>query len=247
MDTLFSPTQQNTSVVAFQLDGRTFALPLDAIVQLLPMMTITPIPQMNKIVKGTINVRGEDILVVNLRCHLGIEEIPPQLYTPLLLLKSHNRSLALIVDSVLDVMALPLEKMTSLQNILPEGIEGIPMLHGVSRHNDETVLVLDPDHLFDSHHHTVEAEIRAREAAPAIVKKEVAPVIKDEPVAKDEPVVKDEPVAKDEPIAQDALVAKDEPIAVKEAPVAKDTPTKKLKKGAVPAAAPESTPTEKSE
>jgi purine-binding chemotaxis protein CheW len=151
-NTITSPVQQNTSVVAFRLDQRTFALPLDVIVQILPMMLITPIPHISKIVKGTINIRGEDVLVINLRSHFGVEEIDLQLYTPLLLLKLNDRLLALIVDAVLDVTSLPLEKLTSLQNILPEGIEDSPMLRGVTYHNDETILVLDPERLFYNQH-----------------------------------------------------------------------------------------------
>jgi purine-binding chemotaxis protein CheW len=147
-NTSASPTQQNAAVVAFRLDRRTFALPLDVIMQILPMMIITPIPHLNRIVKGTINIRGDDVLVISLRSHFGAAETELQLYTPLLLLKLNDLQLALIVDSVLEVMNLPLEKVTSLQSILPEGIENIPMLKGVAYHNDETILVLDPDHLF---------------------------------------------------------------------------------------------------
>jgi len=152
MDKLTSPlVQGNTSsVVAFRLDRRTFAMPLDVIVQILPMMTITPIPHLSRIVKGTINVRGKDILVISLRSHFGVPEEELQLYTPLLLLNLHDRMLALIVDSVLDVMTLPMEKVTSLQTILPDGIENNPMVLGISQHNNEAVLVLDPNHLFYS-------------------------------------------------------------------------------------------------
>jgi len=150
MDNHSSPVVQGiaSSMVAFRLDQRTFAMPLEVIVQILPMMTITPIPHISKIVKGTINVRGEDVLVVSLRSHFGLAEEELQLYTPLLLLKLHNRLLALVVDSVLDVMTIPMEKVTNLQNILPEGIENIPMLRGISYHDNEAILVLDPDHLF---------------------------------------------------------------------------------------------------
>lgn len=201
-----SPTQQNTAVVAFRLDQRTFALPLDVIVQILPMMIITPIPHMTRIVKGTINIRGEDVLVINLRSHFGLEEIELQLYTPLLLLKLNGRLLALIVDAVLDVMNLPLEKVTSLQNILPEGIENIPMLRGVSYHNDESILVLEPDHLFYNQHALIQYPIEPR-----------ANVVLDMPVAEKKPVAKKTPAAKKIPVAVSAPV-EDVP-AVTSAPV----------------------------
>lgn len=171
--------QQTLPVVAFRLDHRAFALPLNVVMQILPMMAITPIPHTNKSIKGTINVRGEDVLVINLRGHFGMEEEALQLYTPILLLKLHQRSLAFIVDSVMDVLNLPLQKVTNLPDILPEGIESVPVLRGVAHQNDETVLVLDPDHLFDNHLHFETSEhAPATKAAPVVnIAEEVAPAI----------------------------------------------------------------------
>ncbi len=150
------------SVVAFRLDRQTFALPLQVIVQILPMMEITPIPHLSRIVTGSINVRGEAVLAISLRRHFNLEEKPPQLYTPLLLLNIQNRPLALIVDEVLDVMNLPLEQIDALENILPDGIENTPVLQGLGYFNEETILVLNPDQLFynqnfesDNHNGTV--------------------------------------------------------------------------------------------
>ena len=137
-----------SSVVAFRMDKQTFALPLRVIMQILPMMTITPVPDLNRIVKGTINVRGESLLAVSLRDHFGMKEKPPQLFTPLLLLNVQNRKLALIVDEVLDVMNLPMEKLSALETLLPDGIKNTPIVQGVAYFNDETIVVLNPDRLF---------------------------------------------------------------------------------------------------
>jgi purine-binding chemotaxis protein CheW len=238
MENIAAPlTQQNTSVVAFRLDQRTFALPLDVIVQILPMMTITPIPHMSRIVKGTINIRGEDVLVISLRSHFGIEEIELQLYTPLLLLKLNNRLLVLIVDAVLDVMSLPLEKLTSLQNILPEGIEDIPMMRGVSYYKDETILVLDPEHLFYNHHPLAqlpdELKTGATSDTPSAMRMLIEdalippsadrPAVKRTPVAKRKPAAKSTPVVESVPVVEDALIVESAP-AVEDAPVVESAP-----------------------
>lgn len=235
------PVQQNTPVVAFRLDQRTFAMPLDVIVQILPMMTITPIPHLSKIIKGTINVRGKDILVISLRSHFGVVEEELQLYTPLLLLNLHDRMLALIVDSVLDVMTLPMEKVTSLHNIIPDGIEDNPMLRGISQYNDEAVLVLDPDHLFYNQQSVIQNFLETGTGVD-----EHTPVIKDTPIeedipvpapsdrhlakskripatkrthaAKSIPVVEDVPIAENIPVAENNLVLETAPAVEEEAP-----------------------------
>ena len=140
--------ERTTSVVAFRMDKQTFALPLRVIMQILPMMTITPVPDMDRIVKGTINVRGESALVISLRSHFALEEKSLQVYTPMLLLNIHDRKLALIVDEVLDVMNLPVEKLSSLETILPDGIKNTPIVQGLAYFKDESIVVLNPDKLF---------------------------------------------------------------------------------------------------
>jgi chemotaxis signal transduction protein len=170
------------------------------------MMTITPIPHISKIVKGIINIRGEDILVVSLRSHFGLTEEELQLYTPLLLLKLQGRSLVLIVDAVLDVVTLPLEKVTNLQNILPEGIENIPMLRGISYHNNEAVLVLDPDHLFYDQHILTHNPIEPRTSAISDMYVSNMPIEDALVSALDaKPIKKRKPVAKSAPVEEDAL------------------------------------------
>ena len=144
----FTVQNNTSSVVAFRLNGRTFALPLDVIVQILPYMRITPIPHLSPIVEGTINIRGESILAINLRKHLDFEDKSPELYTPFLLLQIHKRKFALIVDEVLDVVNIQKEKLDTLEDMLPDGMEDTPLLQGITYLNEENVLILDPDQLF---------------------------------------------------------------------------------------------------
>ena len=224
--------QKNSSVVAFKLDQRTFALPLETIVQILPMMTITPIPHLSKIVKGTVNIRGEDVLVINLRNHFNLEETDLQLYTPLLLLKLRNRMLVLIVDAVLDVMNLPIETLTGMQAMLPEGIDNLPLLQGVSYYNNDTILVLDPDNLFYNHHTLVQSTIESKTSAPAETPVKKEPSIADAlvAIAAKAPAAEIKPAA-EAPIAETAPATETKPAeqkktmaAAKKAPAAKGAP-----------------------
>jgi len=142
-------THENAlSFVAFQINRRTFALPLSVIVQILPMMTIIPIPHASRIVKGTINVHGQSVVVVSLRAHFGMEEEALQLYTPMLLVNLRDRTLALIVDEMREVLSIHPDAITNLDSLMPDGIQNIPMLHGLFYNKDETILLLDPEKLF---------------------------------------------------------------------------------------------------
>jgi len=163
ISTASSNSNGTISVIAFKLDERTFAIPLNVIVQILPYMKITPIPHLSSIVEGTINIRGEAILVINLRKHLYMQDKAPELFTPFLLLQVHGRKLALIVDEVLDVVNLHKEKLDTLEEMLPDGIEDTPILQGVGYFNDETVLILNPDKLFHNQDLDMPEEVNKQE------------------------------------------------------------------------------------
>jgi len=144
---LGNPADQR-NLMAFRLDQQTYALPIEPIVQIIEMVTITPIPQVSNTVEGVINVRGAPVPVVNLRRHLGLLEASLQLHTPIVLVQLGEQMVGLIVDEVLDVLSLPGDQIAHPADILPEGLGEAPILQGLAHIPDDTVLLLDPDHLF---------------------------------------------------------------------------------------------------
>jgi len=169
------PSDQHDLVI-FRLDRQTYALPITSIVQIIEMVTITPIPQIgNTAVEGVINVHGAAVPVVNLRRHFGLPEAALGLYTPIILAQIGEQTVGLIVDRVLDVLSLPAERVTRIVDILPEGLGQVPVLRGLAHIQhlpspwtgrqarptdeiregdegeslaDEAVFLLDPEHLF---------------------------------------------------------------------------------------------------
>jgi chemotaxis signal transduction protein len=135
-------------VVAFRLGQQAYALPIEPMVQIVEMVTITSIPQLSAVVEGVINVHGEAVAVVKLRRHLGLPDAPLQLNTPLLLVRIDGRTVGLIVDEVIDVFSLAAEQIARFADILPEELESAPILRGLTYVAGDAVLVLDPDNLF---------------------------------------------------------------------------------------------------
>jgi purine-binding chemotaxis protein CheW len=139
---------ERQNMVAFRLEKQIYALPIEPIVQIVEMVAITPIPQLNQVVEGVINVRGEAVAVVKLRRHLGLSDAPLQLNTPILLTQVGGRTIGLIVDEVTDVFNLPTDQIVQLGEILPEELEDAPIFRGLAYVADAAVLMLDPDQLF---------------------------------------------------------------------------------------------------
>jgi purine-binding chemotaxis protein CheW len=149
-------------LVTFLLEEQMYALPIKPIVQIIEMVTITPIPQVDQAVEGVINVRGESVLVINLRRHLGLPPTRLQLRTPIILVRSAGRMLGLIVDQVIDMLSLAPNLVSRPGDILPQDMDVTPLLQGVAHTLEGTVLLLDLDHLFKPHYQESLAAVAAQ-------------------------------------------------------------------------------------
>lgn len=150
-------------LMTFRLDRRTYALPIEPIVQIIEMVTITPIPQVNHSVEGVVNVRGTAVPMVSLCRHLGLPDTRLQLHTPIILVQTRGRMVGLIVDEVIDVLKLPADQMIRPTDILPEGLGEAPLLLGLAHTASGPVLLLNLDCLFSFN----EAQMRALDQAIA--------------------------------------------------------------------------------
>jgi purine-binding chemotaxis protein CheW len=139
---------ERQDLVAFRLEKQTYALPIEPIVQIIEMVAITPIPQLDAVVEGVINVHGEAVAVVKLRRHFGLPDAPLQLNTPILLVRIGGQTIGLIVDEVADVFNLPTDQIVQLDEILPQELGDAPIFRGLTYVADNAVLMLDPDELF---------------------------------------------------------------------------------------------------
>jgi purine-binding chemotaxis protein CheW len=144
------PQAQACSLVVFDMGQQSYALPIEPVEQIVEMVTITPIPQENHLVEGVINVRGAMVPVVNLGSALGLGPTRLELHTPIVLVQSRGRSVGLIVDQVRDVLNLPVERVLKAEAVLPDDLNGAPLIAGVVRAAYGIVLMLDVEYLFAS-------------------------------------------------------------------------------------------------
>jgi len=140
------------SFVTLQLAQQTYALPIAPIVQVIPMVAITPIPQseafpLNTAIEGLINVRGTAVPVLNLRHYMGQPKARLQLHTPIVLVQANGHMMGLIVDRVSDVINFPEDRIMHPQDVLPEEFGSLPFLRGLLHMPDGIVLLLDLEHL----------------------------------------------------------------------------------------------------
>jgi purine-binding chemotaxis protein CheW len=142
---------RTSTLVSFRLAEHLYALPIEPVVQIVEMVAITPIPNVNRSVEGVVNYHGATIPVINLRRYLGMPETPINLDMHIMIVRVAERTVGLVMDSVLQVMDVLEDQIAPASDILPTEMGEVRILRGVLNTPDaEAILVLDLDHLFSA-------------------------------------------------------------------------------------------------
>ena len=119
---------------------------IDHIIQIIPIVEITSLPDFPPYMKGVISLREEMIPVMDLRLRLGKEETPYTNHTCIVIINIQGRSFGLIVDGVEKVERIP------EQDICPppkqtSGDTGYLM--GIAK-REHIILILSVDYLLST-------------------------------------------------------------------------------------------------
>ncbi|MEW6418299.1 MAG: chemotaxis protein CheW [Nitrospirota bacterium] len=126
-------------LIVFTLDEQRYALYLHAVERVIRSIEITSLPKAPDIVLGVINVQGRVIPVVNIRKRFRLPEKEISLSDQMIISRTANRSVALPVDNVIDVIEYPEEKVVPSEEILPD----IEYVKGVIKLKDGLILIHD--------------------------------------------------------------------------------------------------------
>jgi purine-binding chemotaxis protein CheW len=117
--------------------------------KIIEMVTITPLLKTKSWMEGVINYHGHSIPVINLRRYFGMEVTPYRWHTPIILVNIFEHMVGLIVDDVLDVVAVSREQIINPHSIIPPGLPETPLLESIILVGNKIILLLDLNHLFD--------------------------------------------------------------------------------------------------
>lgn len=128
-----------SDLVSFQLDDRRFAVPLSSVEQVERIVSITPLPKAPDIVLGVVNIHGSVVPVFNIRERFRLPPRDIQLSDQLIVARTSKRAIALLVDSVIDVIEIPGDKIVESGTILPQ----LDFVEGVAKTEDGMILIHD--------------------------------------------------------------------------------------------------------
>lgn len=100
-------TELLRELLAFDLGGDSYALPVERVREIVRMRPVTPMPRVPEAVLGVIALRGEVIQVVDLRRRLGMPAVEPTRRSRIVVLHGEDgRTAGLLVDGVTQVLRL---------------------------------------------------------------------------------------------------------------------------------------------
>lgn len=126
-------------LLSFILGHQRYALRLDAVERAVRIVEITPLPQAPDIVLGVVNLHGQIVPVVDTRKRFGLPARRLTLDDHLIIARTPNRLLALLVDRVDHAIECAAADVTAAAEILPD----MGYVAGVAKLADGTVLIHD--------------------------------------------------------------------------------------------------------
>jgi purine-binding chemotaxis protein CheW len=138
-------SKKHQDYVTMRLDNQVFGIPVLFVQDVLRGQRIARIPLAPKEIAGSMNLRGRIVTVVDMRVRLGL---PPKEYTPKtmsVVVEHEGEPYSLLVDSVGDVLSLPLSQFeTTPANLSPVWRS---ISSGIYKLSEELLVIIDVGNL----------------------------------------------------------------------------------------------------
>jgi purine-binding chemotaxis protein CheW len=138
------PGGELLQLVGFHVGGEEFALDIRRVQEIIRLQQLTRVPNSPDAIDGVMNLRGKIIPVIALRKRFGLEQVPADKQTRIVVVEIKGTVLGFIVDSVSEVLRIPahtVEPPPRLGKVEEEYVSG------VGKHDDRLLILLDVDRL----------------------------------------------------------------------------------------------------
>lgn len=126
--------------IVIRINNEFFGIDIMNVDSIVKIQQITRVPKSQDYFIGVINLRGEIVPVMSLRKRFGVEEVPDDSTTRIIILKLDQNLVGIKVDMVRDVVAL--EETDIEKNNIVTGNNGQMFIKAVGKHDDELISIL---------------------------------------------------------------------------------------------------------
>jgi purine-binding chemotaxis protein CheW len=124
--------------IILRLDTAEYALRVEAIVEVLRMVALRPLPDSAPWIVGMMNMRGKGVPVMDLRYRLGMTPRPFTVDMIIVVAQADGRTMGLIADEAVEFLSLPPESIRPIEG------QQSGILTGVAHAGDRLIMLLDP-------------------------------------------------------------------------------------------------------
>jgi purine-binding chemotaxis protein CheW len=146
--------------LTFGLGGEIFAINVFKAREVLDLTHITRVPTSPGYLRGVVNVRGNAIPVVDLRCKFGLLVTPDSLKTRIIVMELQIDGESVVVGGLADAVHEVMELEPSEINDPPSlGMRWrTDLILGMGRRDDRFIIILDIERVFSAEEFSLSAE-----------------------------------------------------------------------------------------
>jgi purine-binding chemotaxis protein CheW len=139
-------TADGIEVLFFTLDDTVYGIEIKYINEIIGIEDITIVPKIPSHVKGVINIRGKVVPVISIRNRFGMEEIPTDDRTCIIVIEfDDGNQVGIIVDRVQEVVVVKSEYISRTPDY--KNVNANRYIKNIIEINDDVKLLLDCDKL----------------------------------------------------------------------------------------------------
>lgn len=129
--------------LTFYIGETIYGVALDNVIEIIGIQEAATVPGVPKHIKGIINLRGRIVPVINARLKIGIEEIPYDERTCIIVINWNDSLVGLIVDRVAEVADFTSDQLSALPDF--SNLNSNKYLSSVCKIGERLVMILDCD------------------------------------------------------------------------------------------------------
>jgi len=134
--------------VTFVVADEIYGVSVHVVQSINEMVQITHLPNSDSFIEGVINLRGNVVPVINIRKKYNLPPKEYDLFTVIIIVEIRERLVGLIVDSVSDVISLPvscIQKDIRFASAVDTGA-----IQGIGNLNDQLIILLNIENFVDN-------------------------------------------------------------------------------------------------
>jgi purine-binding chemotaxis protein CheW len=135
---------QVLQLVGFRVGEEEFGIDILCVQEIIRAQQLTRVPNSSEFMEGVMNLRGKIIPVIALRKRFGLEGVPPNEHTRIVVVEIQGAVLGFFVDAVSEVLRIPADTVKPSPRL---GLVEREYVSGVGKLGDRLIILLNADRL----------------------------------------------------------------------------------------------------